>query len=517
MTKRILHAVAALAAAAHSWAAPAPSAEIRIGMIGDIRSTNPGVVGRDFTSDSVLHHVTEGLVAVKDDLTIAPVLAESFTASADATAYTFKLRKDARFQNGAPLRAADVKWSFERLLKPETQYQCRAYYDGSELPGIQAIETPDEQTVVIRLSGANSLFLPMIAAVNCTPMILHRDSVGPNGAWLKPIGTGPYALKEWKRDRYVLLERSPHYRARTDARSGLAGKREPLAEHIRWIVINDVAAARAALQSGQIDLVYSVGPGRARDFLAGGKFKLSRSAGLSRRMILMSQRNPALADIRMRRAIAMAIDPEVMNKVVEAGQATINPSVVPVISPYRTPAHAQGYKHDIAAAKTLLGGAGYRGAPLAIKTTKLYPEFYDSAIVLQSQLKAIGINAQIEVLEWPTLLNDYLNDNFQLLTWQFSPRTDAALDYADVLGPKAKYRDLQWDNPTAFALLVKAGGEPEFEARRGLYQEIHEMMLRDVPFANLMDSPVLDVVSPRLEGYAAWPGATPRLWGVRVK
>jgi len=102
---------------------------IKVGFNGDIRSTEPGV-NRDENSDAFIMHIVEGLVAYREDASVGPMLAKDVTISDDGLTYTFTLREGVKFQNGKPLTAEDVKWTWQHYLDPKTQWRCLPEFDG---------------------------------------------------------------------------------------------------------------------------------------------------------------------------------------------------------------------------------------------------------------------------------------------------------------------------------------------------------------------------------------------------
>src|SRR5258708_38485655 len=147
-----------------------------------------------------------------------------------------------------------------RLLDPATRFQCRDWYDGTRGSKILSIDTPDLRTVVFHLSRPNFLFLEQMANFQCLPAVLHPSSLDLASHWVKPIGTGPYEIQEWRSGQYVLLKRFDGYKPRQEPRSGYAGGKVAYARWLKWLVIPDAAAARAALLSGQVDLVTGAQP-----------------------------------------------------------------------------------------------------------------------------------------------------------------------------------------------------------------------------------------------------------------
>ena len=218
-----LLALGLAAGTAFAQGAPGAGQTLRIQINSDIRSTDPGG-NRDDNTDNVLLHIGEGLVALREDTSVGPMLASKVDTSADGLSYTFTLRDGVKFQNGATLTADDVVWSWQRYLKPGSGWRCLSEFDGKGMTKVLSVEAPNPKTVVFKLDRASALFLTMMARPDCGgAAILHRSSVGADGQWKEPVGTGPYKLKEWKRGQYVELTRFDGYTARAEPRDGLTG------------------------------------------------------------------------------------------------------------------------------------------------------------------------------------------------------------------------------------------------------------------------------------------------------
>ncbi|MGH7105760.1 MAG: ABC transporter substrate-binding protein [Acetobacteraceae bacterium] len=505
-------AASALTACSHPDT-QAPADEIRIALPADIRGTNPGV-DRDQFTDMVLAHVFEGLVAYDRHFHVAPVLADRFEISADAKTYTFDLRPGVRFQNGAPLTAQDVKWSWERLLDPATHYLCRDWYDGTRGLRIASIETPDSRTVVFHLATPNYLLAEEMASFQCLSAIIHPDSVDAAGRWRRPIGTGPYEIAEWRPGRYVLLKRFPGYASRTDPESGYAGAKRAEAEYLRWQIIPDVAAALAALDSGQVDLVTGVQPTDLAALRQEPDVRIDMTSGLGWYVLLINTDDPLLKDRRIRLAIAHAIDYGALAKAVTFGHARYNPSVVALHSPYHDAAMTEGYGCDPAQAIRLLAQAGYHGQPIYLQANRRYPAMFSNAIIIQSMLRKVGIDARLQVLEWTTQLANVPARRYQLMSFGYSGRPYPLFAYDSFLGSRAVNPWMQWQDAAAMALADRVSGTPDPAMRQQIFDRIHQLMIADVPLINLYDGVVIDAVASRLAGYRSWPAGTPRLWGV---
>src|SRR5262249_29043034 len=154
-----------------------------------------------------------------------------------------------KFHNGAPLTADDVTWSWARYIEPQYKARCRDDLTGRGPTGIKiaSIEKQDEATVAFRLDAPSALFLVTMARTACgAGAIIHRDSLNADGSWKQPVGTGPFRLGEWRAGQFIDLVRFDGYAARSEPGSGLAGGKRALVDRVRFLIIPDASAARAA-------------------------------------------------------------------------------------------------------------------------------------------------------------------------------------------------------------------------------------------------------------------------------
>ncbi len=502
-------------AALLACAAPAMAQEVlRVRVNADIRSTDPGV-NRDANTDGVAWHVVEGLVALRGDATPVPMLAERVDVSEDGQTYTFPLRAGVRFHNGQPMTSADVVFALERYRRRETNWRCRADLD-SDVTRIAAVEAPDERTVVIRLQRPSALFLTTLARTDCGQTgIWHRDSLNADGTWRAPVGTGPFRMGEWRRGQYVELTRFAEYAALPGEPDGMAGGKAAGVERVRFVVVPDDAAARAALLAGNVDVIPDA---RTRDlpYLRARGMGITSNPSYDLQTILMQTRDPVLGDVRMRRAIALALDvPELVRAVTEGGSRPSR-SPIPPGSAFNTPAMLEVPARDLDGARRLLREAGYDGRPLRIVTTRRYEAFYEIAVVAQDMLKEAGINAEIEVLEWATQLDRYNSGNYQMMAFGFSARLDPSLSYEMFTGPKATQVRKAWDNAEVQATLDATMRETDPNRRREAFAGMHRQLLEDVPMIALYSSVNHGAVARHVRDYRTWSLDSPRVWGVRI-
>src|SRR5258706_59497 len=371
---------------------------IRVAANSEIRGTNPGV-NRDANTDTVMLHMIEGLVGYKDDGTPAPLLAQSIDVSKDGKTYTFKLRPGVKFHNGAPLTSADVVWSWKRYLDPNTKWLCLAEFDGSQSLRIESVEAKDPLTVVFKLNQARPLFLTQIASFQCgSGGIIHKDSVNADGSWKAPIGTGPFKLGEWKRGEWIELTAFKDYKSAPGKRDGYVGAKDPLVDSVRWIVIKDDAARRAALEKGQVDLMPGLRPTELTEMGNPPQLEVRNASTMSVNALLIQVKDPVMSNAKLRQALAASLQTTSIATIASGGSGTVNASMVPAPSSYHAGPHNVAHKFDVGLAKKLLAEAGYKGQPIKMITNRRYPDMYEQSVMIQGMAKQAGINVELEVL-----------------------------------------------------------------------------------------------------------------------
>ena len=501
------------------FAAPAGAAgpPLRVSMNADIRGLDPGV-NRDDNTDTVIHHIVETLIAYRADLSIGPLLADRWTIEDDGRTYRFELRRGLRFHNGAPVTSAEVRWSWQRYLDPATNWSCRSWFDGSSDSGggvtIESIEAPDPHTVVFRLDRANVLFLAQLANIQCPPAVLHPDSIGPDGAWREPVATGPYRLQEWRRGQYVELVRFPGYRPRAEPRSAYAGARVAHEERLRFVVVPEAVAAIAALRGGSLDVVDRVSADALAELERDPKVRLHHQPLLGWTVLLVNTRDPLLSDIRLRRALAHVIQRDRIVQVNTGRLASVNSSVVPVSSAYRTPVHDLWYPYDLAKARELVRASGYRDQPIRIQTNRRFKNMFDNAIVIQAMLHSIGIRAELDVMDWASQLARYQAGRFQLSSFSYTGRLDPAFSYGALIGNRDERGTAQWEDPQAAALFASLLVQENPAERSGTMEALHRRMVEQLPIIGLYNGHSAIATHADIQGLEPWAPGTLYLWGV---
>jgi peptide/nickel transport system substrate-binding protein len=230
----------------------------------------------------------------------------------------------------------------------------------------------------------------------------------------------------------------------------------------------------------------------------------------------MQTNDPLLKDERIRQAIALSLD---MNQLVAAsseGLAKVNNSAIQDTSAFYSAAQKKGYRYDPAKAKQLLKEAGYKGQPIVIQANKrAHVPSFSVAVMSQAMMQAVGINAQIEVLEWATQLDRYNSGNYQMSSFTYSSRLDPALSYEQFSGNKAKQPRKVWDDPAAQKLIDQSFTEADPKKRQALFDQLHAQMIAKTPLVILYNVTDSWAVRKRVAGFTVWEGK-PLLWNTKL-
>ena len=501
----------------------APSAEagggtLRTRMNADIRSTDPGT-NRDANTDGVVAHMVEGLVAFRDDTSIGPMLADSWTISEDGKTYTFKLRPGVKFHNGATMTSDDVVWSFKRWLDPATQWRCLTELNGKGFAKIEAIEAPDARHRGHQARPAHRAVPRHDRAAGLRSDRRHSPRLGRTRRQVdctgrhRPVQVRRMEARPVHRShslrRLFLAQRAAQrlYRRQEDRRS----------TRLRINFIPDSSAAKAGLLSGSLDVIANLSIPDLDDLKARTDVQVSVTPALGLTGILLQTTDPLLQDVRIRRALALSLDTKEIVDVIMQGTARANNSALPIGSPFYSAVQAQGYTQNIAEAKKLLTEAGYKGQPIKMIANKRYTHAFDSAVLVQAMAQAVGIKIDIEVLDWAAQLDRYNKGDYQAMAFPYSARLDPSLSFEMLTGPKATQPRKVWDNPQAQEMLRESMLTLDAAKRQALFDEMHRRFIADVPMIVLFNGSELAALRSNVKGYAGWLYPQPRFWGVSLQ
>ena len=346
-------------------------------------------------AEIVQYNVFETLTKINSDGSVSPLLAEKWEVSPDLKTYTFNLRKGVKFQNGEPFNAQAVKFSFERAAGEKSTNKDKRTF--SSMESVAAI---DEHTVVILNKELDPDFLFLMG--QATAIIVEPKSVDTNAT--KPVGTGPYKLDVWNKGSSVVLSKWDGYRSAAAVKI----------KKVTFRFISDPAAQVAALLAGDIDAFPRVTPRSVPQFKNNAKFQVLVSGSRAKTILAINNKKKPLDDVRVRRAIAAAIDRKAVIEGAGDGYgAPIGSHYVPGAFGFVDTTGINPF--NIEKAKALLAEAGIK-TPLEL-SLKLPPPPYarQGGEVIAAQLAKIGIIAKIENVEWAQWLSGtFTNKNYDL-------------------------------------------------------------------------------------------------------
>lgn len=349
-------------------------------------------VNLDFTTtagaaipQALMSNVYEGLVQVDQTGAVTPLLAKSWELSKDRKDYTFTLVEGAKFSNGEAFDADDVKFSIERVKSDKWLSGMKSKMD---IVDKVTVVSPTEVTVSLKQPSNAWLF-------NMTTLVgAMFDPSGVDDLANKAIGTGPYALTEWKRGESINF----------DARADYWGT-APKTKKATLKYFADAVATTNALKSGDVDVVFNMqAPELVDSFKSDTKFQVIDGTSNGEIMLSMNNKAKPFDDVRVRQAVMYAIDRQAVVDSAWNGYGTVVGGPVPPTDPYYEDLNGV-YPHDPAKAKELLKAAGVENLDITFTVpTRPYAAAISEIVV--SQLKEVGINAKIETSEFPAVWLD---------------------------------------------------------------------------------------------------------------
>ncbi|MBZ9851479.1 ABC transporter substrate-binding protein [Mesorhizobium sp. CA14] len=457
------------------------------------RNLNPAIVASNgvfFISSKIVETLAEASFDAKDGL--QPRLALSWEGAADGLSVTFKLRDGVKWHDGKPFTSADVAFSALQIWKPLQNLGRTVFKD------LEAVDTPDELTAIFKFAKPTPFqlirnALPALSSV--VPKHLYEvGKIEENPANNAPVGTGPFKFAEYKAGQYYRLTRNDAY----------WGKDEPYLDEIVYQVLPDRTSAAAALEAEEIQLAaFSAVPLADLDRISkvpGLKVITKGYEGLTYQLIVeINHRRKELADLKVRQAIAHAIDKDFVAKTIFLGYAATATGPVPKNDPQFYTADVPTYPFDIAKANALLDEAGYKRADdgkrfaLKLLPAPYFNETKQFGDYLRQALAAIGIDAEIVNNDSAAHIKAVYTDHaFDLAVGPPVFRGDPAIS-TTILVQSGIPDGVPFSNQGGYknadldALIAKASQTLDTSARTELYKEFQKKVAADLPLINVAE------------------------------
>jgi len=493
--------VAALLASVVLAAAPARAETVlRIGLNDDPDALDP-TISRAYVGRLVFAALCDKLFDVTPDLKIVPQLATSYEWAADNRSVTLRLRPGVKFHDGEPFNAEAVRFNIERHLTMAGSFRK------SEIGEIKSVDVVNDSTVRLNLSHP---LVPLLAALTDRAGMM----VSPKAAkelgdrfGTRPVCAGPFKFVERVAQGKIVLQKFTDYWDRGNVHL----------DRVEFVPITDSTARVASLRSGDLQMIERVSPSDLAQIRADSRLKVVGVPELGFQVIRLNVANgpksKALADVRVRQAIDLAIDRAALVKAVFndeyiAGNQWVSPASVYYNK--QLPVRPR----DVARAKQLLREAGQ---PNPSFTLILPPERdrQEAAQVIQAMLAEAGITMALQTQENVTMLEAGKRGDFEAYFTFWSGRPDPDGNIFTHYTCKGAQNDSHWCNEEFDALVTKARQVADTAQRKQLYDKATELLLRDVPALHLWHRRVFTGLNARVQGFTPHPDGIIRVKGLR--
>ncbi len=494
----VLIALAVLAAvtwpARSPWSAeptPRPGGTLTYGMVTEVSSLDPHVyVG---SSWKVLNHALySSLLTFDTQGRLTPALAESWETR-DAKTFVFKLRKGITFHKGQPFTARDVKFSLERIMDPATGATLRANLEGVRVTVI------DDYTVEIEKDRPDAALVNVLAMPEAAIVSEAWMKTNPN-VKVEANGTGPFVLAEYEPRVRAAVKKNPNY-----FENG-----RPYLDAVVFRMISNDNARVNALRSGGVDMIEFV-PWKDIDSLKRQPGIEVQTAGGAFMNLWVNTSKRPLDHPKVRRALAFAIDREAVSKAAFFGYgAPLMGPPTPADSPYYREDLAHHFSHDPKKARALLAEAGYpNGFDVDLIVYQGLSIYTTTAQIVQANLKEVGVNARIKLMEWANVVESKDKGQYDLMVYGVNIKLPDPDVYAYYFGAGSTY----WAKPIGFSdavverLLEKGRSLADVNERKEVYGKLQERILELSPWIFINWREQAQAYRDRIRGYVQLGGA----------
>jgi peptide/nickel transport system substrate-binding protein len=434
-----------------------------------------------YPSFQVLENVYDTLVVPNaEDLTMEPSLAESWETSEDQLTWTFTLRDGVTFHDGSTFDSADVVYSYRRIIDEQLSNSFR-------FQNVASVEGPDPRTVVITLTQPTPNLLERIGSFKGMA-ILPENAAEDLDLTTEANGTGPFRLESSDASSTVLTAYEDHWGG------------APSVGGVEFRYITEPAAALTALQNGEVQWTDNVPPQQIESLEGDDTVELQTTPSVDYWYMSMNYDRPPFDNRDVRRAISFAIDREAVAEAAWFGAAQPNQTAIPEDSFFYS--DYAPFQPDPDQARQLLQQAGVQ-TPLTmgLMVTDQFPETVTAAQVIASQLEPIGINVEIETLDFATWLDRQGQGDFDAFYLGWLGNLDPAAYYQEQHQTDGPNNYQGYSNPQVDQLLQAGATETDEAARKQIYDQAAQLIVDDVSYLYLYNPDVVQAWAPGLSGY----------------
>jgi peptide/nickel transport system substrate-binding protein len=426
-------------------------------------------VGQDAQSENIDGLLFDNLLARDEHLSVKPGLAAAWDIP-DAKTYIFHLRPGIKFCDGRKLTSRDIKWSFDSLLQGKVRSTKAAAYRF-----VDHIDAPTDDTVIFHLTQPWAAFLWNVAGG--AGMGIVPEGSGAETSQ-KPIGSGPFRFVQAEQDKDVVIERNDNY----------WGEKAKVSR-VHFLVVPDDTTRALELRKGSADILINALPYDTIVALQQEPaLQILRSPGTRLGYMAFNLRDPILLDVRVRQAIAYALDRRQVIHYLMGDSARLAASVLPPES-WAYDGNVTQYPYDPAKARQLLDAAGYAAKNgvrfhLTMKTST-EGSSRTMAAVFQQQLRDVGIALDIRSFEFATFFSDVTHGEFQVYSLRWVGGNEDPDIFRHVFHSAGAANRQFYRNPRMDDLIDKAEQEPDQSARKRDYWALQQLLADELPYVDL--------------------------------
>ncbi len=466
-------------------------------------------VAETVPANQILRDLFEGLTATDTSGKTVPGVAESWKQT-NATTWVFKLRQNAKFSNGDPVTAEDFVYGIRRFVDPKTASPYATTFGVFLLNGLEVaqgkkptseigVKALDKFTLELKTQDPVA-FMPELVANNQLGPV-HKATVEKWGKdWVKPgnmVGNGAYVFKDWQVNNRIVVEKNPQY---WDAANTTLTR-------VTYLPIEDQPADVKLWESGETDYVYQLPPGVFDKYKAQYPKELRNQAIIGLRYYDYQTRDPAFKDVRVRKALSMVIDREILSRRVTAdGQAAAYSLIVPgVVGADPTPYEWATWTMDkrVAEAKRLLEQAGVKPGTKYVFSYNTSEYHKKMAIFVASEWKTkLGIIMETESMEFKVLAKKRHDGSFQIARNGWLADYNDATTFLALVRCDSDQNTNHHCNREAEAIIQKGTQSTDVAKRKALLTQASKMIMDDYPMIPLLQYSLPRLIKPYVGGYS---------------
>ncbi len=417
---------------------------------------------------------------------IVPNLAEKLDSAPDATSFKITLRSGVKFHDGTPFDTKSVIAHFKRIMTPANRCRCLA-----DLEPVESIDETGPMEITFKMKRPSAHFPAVLT--DQSGMVASPAAVEKYGKDFEfnPVGTGPFKFKEWQRGSQIVYERNDNYWKKPAYLDGVVLRAMP-----------DEQTRYASLKAGNLDIVMNAAARDVVDAKNDKNIQILNPGSLATNFVQINQEAPDVSDVRVRQALAYALDRNAYNRAINKGLNKVANTVFGSgLFPHEQVDGYPGY--DLAKAKKLV--ADY-GKPIKLKMSiNAAPQSTLAAQALQQMWKKAGIEVELLPMEQTQLVRSSNNRDFQIMLYRWAGRADPDMNVYQFFHSKSMTNRVNYKNAEMDKLLEAERATTNKDERMKLFRQINNQLAKDLPYLLLTYFDNISLTNKKVHGIPLVP------------